>query len=165
MSQKTLSETKQVGKFGLVGLINTLIDFSLYNLFINILGVPLTPLKLILANLISTTSAMTFSFIANKTFVFKFKQGNILRQVGLYFLSTAFGLYAIQNGVIYILTEIWLWPLDFAYQIAAAIGLDNFLSKSFFIANGAKAIATLFSLVWNYLMYKKVVFKIEKRTQ
>lgn len=161
--QNALAETKQVGKFGLVGIINTAIDFTLYNLFISILGAPATAIKLITANLISTTSAMSFSFIANKTFVFKFRRGNVWRQIALFFITTAFGLYVIQNGVIYLLTKIWSGPLDLGYEIFTFIGLDSVFSEQFFIANAAKVIATVFSFSWNYMMYKKVVFKIEKK--
>jgi hypothetical protein len=57
------------------------------------------------------------------------------------------------------LTEFWQFPLNLAYDIVGVFGLDKIFSQSFVINNGAKVIATLFSLTWNYLMYKKVVFR------
>lgn len=153
MKNTALSETKRVGKFGLIGILNTVIDFALFNVFINF------GLYRIAANIISTTVAMSFSFVANKSWVFRAKQGNLLKQAGLFLLVTAFGLYIIQNLVIYFLTEVWLSPLMLGYDLVGVFGLDGVFSQQFVIDNGAKAVATLFSLVWNYALYKKVVFK------
>src|SRR5687767_13839867 len=149
MKNQTLAETKRVGKFGLIGILNTLIDFALFNVFIN-LGI-----YRIIANLISTTVAMSFSFTANKSWVFRSKQGSVVRQATLFLAVTAFGLYVIQNLVIYSLTELWLGPMDLAFDVVKLLGLDNLFSHEFVINNGAKAVATLFSLTWNYLLYKK----------
>ena len=154
MKSTVAKETKQVGKFGIVGILNTIIDFGLYNILINFAHFGAIP-----ANVCSTTVAMTFSFIANKTFVFGQKEGNTLRQVILFLLVTAFGLYVIQNIIIYFLTQIWHWPLDFGYSFVGFIGLDGLLSEEFVFTNGDKVIAKLFSLIWNYVLYKKVVFK------
>lgn len=153
-AKPALQETKRVGKFGLVGIINTVIDFSVFNVLIIYASFSQIP-----ANLVSTTIAMTFSFFANKTFVFKNKSNDYIRQVVLFLLVTAFGLYVIQNAVIFFLTESWLWPLEFAYSIVSFIKLDVIFSQDFVVNNGAKVIATLFSMTWNYIMYKKVVFK------
>lgn len=153
-TSSALAETKRVGKFGIVGIINTIIDFGLFNILIGVFELARIP-----ANIISTTCAMIFSFIANKRFVFGSNEKRVLRQAVLFLLVTAFGLYVIQNLVIYFLTEVWLAPLDFAYDIVTALGLGKTFSHEFVINNGAKVIATLFSLTWNYLLYKRVVFK------
>jgi putative flippase GtrA len=60
----------QAGKFGLVGIASTVIDFSLLNLGHNVIG-----LGLIQANLISTTVAMIFSFSFNRRYVFGSHEG------------------------------------------------------------------------------------------
>lgn len=148
------AETKRVGKFGIVGIINTTLDFGLFNLLIEVFGV-----YRILANLISTTIAMLFSFFANKTFVFKSSGQNPWHQLLIFFPVTAFGLYVIQNGIIFGLTEVWRGPLDLAYAIVEFLGLDALFARDFIFNNGAKAIATIASLSWNYVMYKLVVFK------
>ncbi len=149
-----LNETKRVGKFGLVGILNTLLDFSIYNFLIIFLDFDRIP-----ANVVAATFAMTFSFFANRTFVFGNNSKNVARQAILFLLITAFGLYIVQNVVIYGLTDIWHFPLALAYDIVGVFGLDRVFSESFVIDNGAKVIATLFSMTWNYIMYKKVVFK------
>lgn len=155
--KKLKAEGKQVGRFSLIGIANTVIDFSVYNLLILALGLAAIP-----ANLVSTTLAMIFSFVANKTFVFGSKSKQILAQAITFLVVTAFGLYVIQNGVIYILLEVWTLPLDWAYALISLIGLDGLIGEQFLFVNGAKVIATLFSLSWNYLLYRNLVFAKDK---
>lgn len=146
------SELKRVGKFGLVGAINTLIDFALYNLLSSGAG-----LSLIASNFVSTTVAMVFSFVANKQMVFEKKSGSLTRQAATFFIVTAFGLYVIQNGVIVLLTQVWLDPVHLGVATAHLVGLRN--DDAFVIKNTAKIIGTIASLTWNYFLYKMVVFK------
>lgn len=149
------NEIKRVGKFGAVGLINTAIDLVLYNL----LSSSAVGLSLIGANLISTTAAMIFSFFANQRFVFKPVHQSLGRQALTFFPITAFGLYVLQTGVIKLLTAYWTSPLHLVIIIVHAIGLSAIFKDDFVVKNGAKAAAILVSLTWNYIMYKKVVFK------
>jgi hypothetical protein len=55
-----------------------------------------------------------------------------------------------------LLTELWLWPLSVTVSIAHSLGITS--HDAFIIKNGAKAAATIVSMTWNYIMYKKVVF-------
>jgi putative flippase GtrA len=146
------SELKRVGKFGLVGAFNTIIDFTLFNLLSSWAG-----LSLVLANFVSTSVAMIFSFIANKQMVFEKRSGSLTRQATVFFLVTAFGLYVIQNGIILLLTQVWLDPVHVGVWVAHTAGLQH--DDAFVIKNTAKVIGTLASLTWNYYLYKMVVFK------
>ena len=143
----------QAGKFGLVGLASTVIDFSILNLVHNLFG-----LTLIQANLISTTVAMVFSFSLNRKYVFTAHDGSVWRQGILFVLVTAFGLYVVQTLVIHSLTVTWLGPVHLAIGVVGFVGLGRILSDNVVITNSTKLVATAFSLVWNYLFYKKVVF-------
>lgn len=143
---------KHVGKFGIVGIFNTLLDFVIYNLLSSRLGI-----SLVQANIISTTIAMAVSFLANKKLVFKKHDGHVGQQAVGFLLVTAFGLYILQTGTIHLLTEVWLWPINTFLSLAHSLGVTG--HDDFLIKNGAKAIATTISLSWNYIMYKKVVFK------
>lgn len=140
----------RAGKFGIVGVLNTLIDFLLYNILSSLLK-----LTLVQANIISTTVAMLFSFTANKKLVFK-SHGSVMKQSVLFLAVTAFGLYILQTGTIKFLTDIWFEPIALGLYLAHAIGLQG--HDQFLIKNGAKAAGTIVSLTWNYIMYKKVVF-------
>ena len=98
----------------------------------------------------------SFSFVANKRVVFSKNKGSLGKQALLFFVITAFGLYVIQTCTIQFLTEVWLTPIAIGLAFAHGMGItghDQFLTK-----NGAKAIGTVLSLTWNYIMYKKVVF-------
>lgn len=154
-------EAAQVGRFGIVGVANTLIDFGLLNLITRV-----TNLNDVTANVFSACVAMVFSFFANRFFVFHAgKQKSLGRQALEFFPITAFGVIVLQAAVIYFFEELWLWPVNFVVSIFTSIGVIGMhigpvtVDDKFIITNGVKVLATVASLTWNYIMYKKVVFK------
>lgn len=117
--------------------MNTLIDFGL--LFtLKALGLPA-----INANIISTTAAFCFSFVANKKYTFKSTGANLKREIGLFIVVTLFALWVIQTIVIKLVEN-----------MLSGSGLDDAL-----ILLIAKILATVFTLAWNYTLYSRVVFK------
>jgi putative flippase GtrA len=136
----TLKNKDQKLRFGAVGVINTLIDMGL--LFtLKAFGLPTIP-----ANIISTTAAFCFSFFANKKYTFHTTKTNVKREIALFIIVTLFGLWVIQTIVIQIMTF-----------LLASTSLSSDL-----ILLAAKATAILASLIWNYTLYSRVVFKEEK---
>lgn len=129
----------QIGRFAIVGTINTAIDFSLLFL-LTFLGLPK-----IAANTVSTGSAFVFSFFANKKYTFKSTNKNIKYEIISFIIITLFGLWVLQNGIIWLIT-----PL-----------IKNIVSQEQLALFAAKLLATAVSLVWNYCLYDKVVFKKE----
>lgn len=150
---KTSGELARIGRFSVVGILNTGIDLTIYNLLIH---ASLSPGY---ANIPSTTIAMVFSFFANRQAVFKSGSKQPGLQAAKFLAATAFGLYVIQSVIINILTKHWLWPGMTAYHIVSALGLAHVFSQTFVIDNSAKVLAIVASLVWNYLTYKNWVFK------
>lgn len=124
-------------KFAIVGGANTALDFLILFLLVA------SGLNAITSNYISTGIAFIFSFFVNKSFTFQNKSKKILKQFALFIAVTIFGLWVIQ-------------PIIIAGFIAATESLAWEAAAVLFIA---KIIATLASLVWNYLWYSKVVFK------
>lgn len=121
-------------RFAIVGGINTAIDFGI--LFIlHGLG-----LNKYIANIISTSVAFIFSFFANRTFTFK-SSGSARKQFIPFLIVTIAGLWLLQPATIWLVLQ----PLG---QLNESIAL--------FIA---KIVATVASLVWNYILYSKFVFK------
>src|SRR5689334_6340310 len=118
MSSAPSAEIGRVGKFGVVGILNTLIDFTIFNVVRIWFGLALIP-----ANIISTTCAMIFSFFANRRVVFKQEKGSILKQAAIFFAVTAVGLYVIQSFIIHSLTVYWTAPMQLAVVIVHTIGL------------------------------------------
>lgn len=125
-------------RFGIVGGLNTIIDFGLLFAFSSFLGMPRG-----LANILSTSVAFVFSFFANKKFTFQSSsKENIVREMILFTVVTLFGLWVIQGLIIHFLT-----PVIVSFGFAETIALL-----------GSKLIATAASLIWNYLLYSRVVF-------
>lgn len=124
-------------KFAIVGGANTALDFLLLFVFVA-LG-----LNSIVANYLSTGLAFIFSFFVNKSFTFKSKGGNVKKQFLLFMVITLFGLWVIQPIIIAAVTSL---AAPFAWNSAAVLFV-------------AKLIATVASLIWNYLFYSRLVFK------
>lgn len=134
--KQLLQKNSQVVRFGIVGSLNTAIDFGLLLL---LTSAGLSPL---VANSISSVSAFVFSFVANKKYTFKSTGANLQREIALFVAVTLFGLLVIQN------TLIWLLQ-----PVVASLGLDTQTSLVI-----AKLVATVASLTWNYVLYSRVVF-------
>lgn len=133
--------TKHATKFRylLIGTINTAIDFGILFMLTWFISTPKE-----LANIISTTIAFAFSFVANRSFTFRSRTGNVRRQLLLFTLVTLFGLWVIQTIIISLLAPVVFISLNFSQSVALLI---------------SKLIATVASLIWNYLLYTNVVFK------
>lgn len=128
-------------RFGAVGIANTLIDFGL--LFIlRWFGMPV-----LAANFFSTSVAFTFSFIANKNYTFKTSGVNLRREVTSFLVVSLVAAWIIQPIVIYICLRI-LEPLDDSASLLIA-----------------KVIAVGAAIVWNYILYSRIVFKKKDREE
>lgn len=125
-------------RFGLVGTANTVIDFGILFILTS-LGMPS-----VISNIFSTSAAFTFSFFVNKTFTFKSK-GTTKKQFLLFIVITLFGLWVIQGVII--------WAVS---NILGATGFEKNLALLI-----AKLLATIVTLIWNYSLYSRLVFKKE----
>lgn len=134
----TITNSSQKVRYIIVGIINTIIDFSLL-FFLKSLGLPAIP-----SNVISTTCAFCFSFFANKKYTFKSSGGNLVREVVSFIVVTLFGLWVLQTIVISLIT-------------ASLAGFDL---PDNIVLLGAKLVATVVSMVWNYVLYSRFVFKL-----
>lgn len=124
-------------RFGIVGMINTVVDFSL--LFVlKMFGLPT-----LTANTISSSTAFVLSFFLNKKVTFRTRGTDLRREMSLFIIVTLSGLWLIQNLVIVVIE----WMLQTS-------GLSPYV-----ILMVAKVIATGVSLVWNYTLYSRIVFK------
>lgn len=159
---KTKVEAYQVGRFGLVGVLNTIVDIVLQNIFFQFFG-----LSKIIASLISGTVAMINSFIFNQRFTFRVKKTDTLHVI-YFFVITLFGLYIIRPLVILIFTKWWMWPANIAFKLLNTLHIPiphsaNVSSYDAVVNYVGLISAILIVLVYNYLMYKKVVFINEKK--
>ena len=135
--EKLIKKHAEKLRFGVVGGANTAIDFGI------LFTLVFFGFDRIASNYISTTIAFVFSFFVNRSFTFKSKASNTKKQFGLFLVITLFGLWVIQPIII----------TGVAWMISD-LGIPN--SIVLFIG---KLLATLVTLVWNYVLYAKYVFK------
>lgn len=133
----TIRNKAQKLRFMAVGAFNTTIDFAL--LFgLKSLGLPEIP-----SNILSSTTAFIVSFFMNKKITFKTTDTDVKREIILFVTVTLFGLWVIQSVIIWAV-------MSLEHDLIANESLKLFI---------AKLIATATTLVWNYFLYSRVVFK------
>jgi len=132
-----MKNKSQLIRFGLIGIINTVLDFGLLFILKSI-GLMATT-----ANIFSTSIAFVFSFFANKKYTFRSSGTNIVREMILFVAVTLFGLWVLQTGVIWLVLP----------------HLSKLLRSSEVGLLVTKLIATAVSMTWNYILYDKLVFK------
>lgn len=133
----TIKKHAEKIRYVIVGGFNTFLDFLI--LFVLVaFGLDKIP-----ANYISTTVTMIISFFLNKSFTFESKDGNARKQFALFIIITASGLWIIQ-------------PIIITFVTWALAGLNLPAPVSLFIA---KSVATVATLIWNYIWYSRAVFK------
>ena len=130
-------------RFAIVGGVNTALDFSILFTLTMFIGIPKE-----LANFISTSVSFLFSFFANKKYTLKSTSKNLKRQFLLFTIVTLFGLWVIQTIIIAAITPVFT---NLGINKPAALLIS-------------KLIATAASLIWNYTLYSRVVFKKPKNS-
>jgi putative flippase GtrA len=146
-------------RFIAVGILNTVIDFSILNILVFGLN-----FNKILANSISVSVAMTISYLLNKSIVFKHTGQHQASKIIQFIIITAFGLYVIQNGIIDLLIHHYNLLGHLANSWLHAAIVSNSLNYNFIALNSAKLVATIITLFWNYLMYRYLVFRQHETT-
>jgi putative flippase GtrA len=136
MKELALKHAEKI-RFGLVGVLNTTSDFVILNVLAVLFGVPV-----VLANTISTGLCMVMSFFLNKKWTFKSSGKNYAKEVVLFFAFTIVGMWVIGNGIIFLLVP--LMPSDWPEIVRVSL---------------PKLVATIASLIWNFITYKYFVFK------
>jgi putative flippase GtrA len=148
INSKFLSSEK--ARFIIAGTINTSIDFLLLNAFVFLLHIlPLT------ANIISVTIGITISYFLNHFFVFREEKSVTIRAYLTFFAITGLSSLVIQDIVIFSFEQ--FFKTTFSHSI--------FLIRPWLAGhpvlqlNVAKAAAVGVGMIWNFLLYKHVVFK------
>lgn len=141
-------------RFILVGCINTATDFIVLNILLAVFGQ-----SIYLANVLSTLTAIIASVFLNKGFVFRQGFKVSAKESVLFAAGTLTGLWGVQSVIIFLLAHQFPEPLNTIAHTIHNYGPTEFFSFSFLRDNGAKIVATIASLVWNFVLYKYVVFK------
>lgn len=124
-------------RFAIVGGANTALDF------IVLFALTALGMDKIVANYFSTSVALVFSFFANKSFTFKHKTGSAKKQFAAFLVITLIGLWVLQPIIIWV----------------SSGALEPYITNEPLNLFIAKLLATVASLIWNYLLYSRLVFK------
>ncbi len=140
---------EQFMRFGLVGVINTLLDFALFNLLAGKLRWRKIP-----ANLVSTSVAMSFSFLANWLWVFPTHDGQPAERAVRFLVVTLASGWIVQNAVIRMLDAMCMRLLT---KFAAPVFPPAKIA--FLHRNILKAAAVGAGMSWNFTWYRLWVFQ------
>jgi len=151
-----------VSRFAVVGVANTLVD---YVLFLGITKVFHLSLDTVwVAKVISGTVAMTLSFFLNRRWVFAARgHAPVHHQAARFFAATAVGVYGIGVPITQLFARVYQAPGRALYAVLRDVGLaqavPSLFTEAFATKTAAFAIATLCSMVFNFLAYRYWVFR------
>jgi putative flippase GtrA len=167
MGARRYQTTGEVARFGLVGVINTLVDYVVFITLTIVFRIPLS--RVWLAKYPSSVVAMIVSFILNRRFVFRSQQRDVWSQALRFLSTTLVGVFVIQNLLTQYLASDQQYFGRVAFHVLEAVGLSDLhfsfhdrnlgLTRSFTIKTVAFGLATLASLTWNFLTYKYWAFR------
>lgn len=133
----TFKKSTGVIRFLFVGMLNTLIDISLFMVFANFIGI-----YPVVASVLSTGMTLVFSFFMNHHFVFKSERKRRSTLVA-FVLVTLFNVWVIQSTVIY-------------FAIHGLGHLDIFDGHIWTLNLTAKLVGVSVSTILNYYGYKRI---------
>ncbi len=153
---------EQGAKFGVVGISNTLIDYTLYIAITKILSVPLSQVYLV--KYFSGTVAMVNSFYWNRRWVFKSRTQ--IGTSGIRFLAaTVISVYLIQPSVVRLFSattsgqNFGMFWFNLAHSLGI-IGLaPHIFTQAFMIKTVAFGMGVLSAAVWDFCWYKFWAFR------
>lgn len=133
----------------MTGFFNTGLDFLLLNVMVFLFGAyPLV------ANTISVTIGITISYMLNHLFVFRSEGRLSIKKYLTFFAVTGFSSLVIQNSIIFGFEMAGNAQIGHTIPLVATI-MDNDGIR----LNLAKVTAVGVGMIWNFTLYKFVVFK------
>lgn len=117
-------------KFGIVGVINTAVDFAVFSVLFYGVGLPL-----LAANSLAVSAGASNSYLLNKywTFTDRTRGREAFRAAAVFFALTLIGM-AIANAAI--------WALSFVVPVLMA-----------------KLLSIAITMLWNYTTYRRFVYR------
>lgn len=136
---------KQILKFGIIGLVNTLIDFGLFNLLVTLTGIH-NGWQVGLLNVIAVITAMTNSFLLNRQWTFYDRDRNTGHSLLRFAVVSSIGI--LINSLV---------------VAGVALFASSLPVSIYIILNVGKIIGALFSSTWNFIAYRNWVFPTMKQ--
>ncbi len=146
-------------RFVCVGVFNTVFDFTLLNSIIIIFGLPA-----LFANVISASIAITVSYFLNHYIVFRHHEPPSKKNALKFFIITGVSVLVIQSLVIAVIGYgLEIYAASFLNWAVALIH-NSVVTSHIIAANIAKACAVLAGMLWNFVLYKNVVFEKQENS-
>jgi len=135
--------TKQIIRYALVGVLNTVIDLGVLNLLVQILG-----WNLIAANTVAASLAIINSYLWNKYWTFANRDGGHIRQLSLFV----------------IINLIWVLLSDMLVHFGTLVLQTWFANWQYWWQyNLAKCVVVGIIMALNFITYKWLVFNDRKQ--
>ncbi|HMH30897.1 MAG TPA: GtrA family protein [Methylomirabilota bacterium] len=144
---------RRVVRFACVGVVNTLNDLILLNIFVFVFG-----LKLLVANLFSASISIVISYFLTHKIVFKSEHKLSMKLFLKFITVTGLSILAVQTLVIYGFEHTFTTHY---LENLSGITLSDSQIK-FLQINCAKIVAVACGMVWNFALYHLVVFRDPK---
>jgi putative flippase GtrA len=153
---------KQGAKFGVVGISNTVIDYTIFIVATTLLNVPVGQSYIV--KFFSGSAAMINSFYWNRRWVFASKAN--VGATGVKFLTaTLVSVYAIQPFMVHTFTATTggVAVGAFWYGVAQTIGIAGLLphtiTEAWVVKTFAFGMGVIGSAIWNFTLYKLWAFR------
>lgn len=156
------SLVKQGAKFGLVGISNTLIDYTLYLVLSKVFNVPTD--RVFMVKFFSGSVAMINSFYWNRRWVFA-SRAHIGKSGVRFLLATLVSIWVIQPSLVFVFSGTGGGQAFsmFWFNLASTLGLvdliPHILTPAFVIKTVAFGMGVVGSAIWNFTLYKLWAFK------
>lgn len=119
---------KQILKFGVVGVVAFLIDYSLLYALTEFCHI-----HYMISSIISFTVSLIFNYIASIYWVFDVKQKQTIKEITVFTILSVIGL-GINQLVMYLMTDVGNIYYMFSKLVATAIVMVwNFITRKIFI--------------------------------
>lgn len=146
----------KIVRFIVVGGVNTLLDLTILNILVLIVGLPT-----LIGNLISASICISLSYFLYHRLVFRSPQSYSVKLFVHFFLVTGVGILVFQTLIIALVTHL-LGNKDIGVNHLVSLAGVKPLKESFINLNIAKLCAVVVGLIWNFSLYHFVIFKTPK---
>lgn len=128
----------QIIKFSIVGAIAFLIDFGVYTLCCNVIGI-----HYIIAGFLGFSISLIFNYVASMRFVFKSKGGSRIKESIIFAILSVVGL-GINEVILYLCIDVMYRNSDMLQSIMSEKWMNI----------AAKVVATAIVMVYNFVSRK-----------
>jgi putative flippase GtrA len=141
-------------KFCVVGTIGTTLDFAVFNLLHNVMGVHQVP-----ANTLSITTAIVNNYTWSRFWVYPETKGQQGGRKFAQFVVVSVIAWALNTGILWSVDHWLLGETGLLASLVAPAARALGVEHGVFSSNGAKVIATGIVLFWNFFANRLWTFR------